>query len=165
MRNQLIEYRRNKVLELSSKGYNQTEICQKLQLDKSAVSRDIKFLRHEAREGLERHKETFPLEYLEALTGMKNNLKQTLEIGEQSPDLRIKLEAKRIANECYKYIMDLLTNRDTVRDYVKYLDDKVDRLSRKGNGNDNGNGNGKAEVNDVAAAPHDASDKTTNTVF
>ena len=39
IREQQIEWRRNQVLELASQGYNQREICQKLQLDKSAVSR------------------------------------------------------------------------------------------------------------------------------
>lgn len=34
---QQIEWRRSQVLELASQGYNQREICQKLQLDKSAV--------------------------------------------------------------------------------------------------------------------------------
>jgi hypothetical protein len=103
-----MEWRRNKVLELTSKGYNQTEICQMLQVDKSAVNRDIKFIRQQSKENLHHHiHETVPYEYLKALTGMKNNLKQTLEIGERSLDPRIKLEARRIANDCYRYIMDL----------------------------------------------------------
>jgi DNA-binding NarL/FixJ family response regulator len=39
VRGQQIEWRRSQVLELASQGYNQREICQKLQLDKSAESR------------------------------------------------------------------------------------------------------------------------------
>jgi DNA-binding NarL/FixJ family response regulator len=74
---QQIEWRRSQVLELSSQGYNQTEICQKLQLDKSAVNRDIQFLRQQAHENLQHHiHETVPEEYQKCMVGMKRNLKQ-----------------------------------------------------------------------------------------
>jgi DNA-binding NarL/FixJ family response regulator len=39
VREQQIEWRRSQILELTSQGYNQREICQKLKLDKSAVKR------------------------------------------------------------------------------------------------------------------------------
>jgi DNA-binding NarL/FixJ family response regulator len=42
---QQIEWRRSQVLELSSKGHNQSEIAKKLQVDKSIISTDISFLR------------------------------------------------------------------------------------------------------------------------
>jgi transposase len=61
---QQIEWRRSQVLELASQGYNQREICQKLQLDKSVVSRDIQFLRKQARENLQYHiHDKIPEEY------------------------------------------------------------------------------------------------------
>jgi DNA-binding NarL/FixJ family response regulator len=44
MKQQQIGWRRNKVLELSSEGHSRTEICQKLQLDRVTVHRDIHFL-------------------------------------------------------------------------------------------------------------------------
>ena len=43
------------------------------------------------------------------MTGMKR-LKQTLEIAESTSDPRTKLQARAIANDSYKYIMDLTTN-------------------------------------------------------
>lgn len=68
VRNQQIEWRRTKVLErVSSQGYNQTEICQKLQLDKSAINRDMQFLRQQAQENLQKHiQEVVPEEYQNA---------------------------------------------------------------------------------------------------
>ncbi|MGA9167840.1 MAG: helix-turn-helix domain-containing protein [Nitrososphaeraceae archaeon] len=42
---QQIDWRRSQVLELSSEGYTQSEIAQKLQIDKSAVDKDLLFLR------------------------------------------------------------------------------------------------------------------------
>jgi IS30 family transposase len=81
VRRQQIEWRRGKVLELSSNGYNQTEIGQRLQLDKSTVNRDIAFLRNQAKQDVQKHiHETVPEEYQKCMVGMKRNLKQTLEI-------------------------------------------------------------------------------------
>ena len=117
VRSQQIEWRRIKVLELASAGYNQTEICQKLQLDKSTVNRDIQFLRQQAQENLQKHiHETVPEEYQKCMTGMKLNLKQTLEIADTAADPKTKLQARAIANDCYKYIMDLTTNGVVITD-------------------------------------------------
>jgi hypothetical protein len=52
---------------------------------------------------------------------MKRILKQTLAIGEQSPDPKIKLEANRIATDCYKYIMDLNTNGSIITDAINHV--------------------------------------------
>jgi hypothetical protein len=62
------------------------------------------------------------------MTGMKLNLKQTLEIAETSSDPRIKLEARRIANDCYKYIMDMVSNSTIINDSLKYIQSKMDHL-------------------------------------
>jgi predicted transcriptional regulator len=104
VRQQQIEWRSSQVLELSSEGYNQMEIAQKLQIDKSAVNRDILYLRKQARENLQYHiHDKIPDEYQNCTTGMKRNLKQTLEIAETTSDPRTKLQARAIANDCYKY--------------------------------------------------------------
>jgi len=121
---------RSRVLELSSEGYNQREICQKLQLDKSAVNRDIQFLRQQAQENLQRHiHEVVPEEYQKCMIGMKRNLKQTLEIAEAYSDPKIKLEARRTANDCYRYIMDLCTNAGIVSDALKFVQQKTEQIN------------------------------------
>jgi len=84
---QQIEWRRGRVLELSSEGYNQAEICHKLQVDKSTVNRDIQFLRQQAQDNLQKHiHEVVPEEYQKCMVGMKQNLKHVLEIGEAATD-------------------------------------------------------------------------------
>jgi DNA-binding transcriptional regulator LsrR (DeoR family) len=47
VKQQQIEWRRTRVLELSSEGYSRSEICQKLHLDRVTVHRDIQFLRQQ----------------------------------------------------------------------------------------------------------------------
>jgi DNA-binding NarL/FixJ family response regulator len=43
VREQQIDWRRTKVLELSREGHTRTEICQRLRLDRVTVHRDIQF--------------------------------------------------------------------------------------------------------------------------
>ena len=125
-----IEWRRSKILELSSDGYNQREISQKLQITKSVVNRDVLFLRKQARESLQYHiHDRIPEEYQNCMTGMKRNLKQTLEIAETTSDPRTKLQARAIANDCYKYIMDLTTNGVVITDALRFVQTNREKLT------------------------------------
>jgi hypothetical protein len=110
-------YRRSLILDLDSQGYTHREIVTKLQISRGTVTNDLVFLRKQAQDNLQRHiHEAIPEYHQKCLWGMKRILKQTLEIGEQSADPKIKLEANRIATDCYKYIMDLNTNGAIVTD-------------------------------------------------
>jgi hypothetical protein len=62
------------------------------------------------------------------MVGMKRNLKQTLEIAETTADPRVKLQARAIANDCYRYIMDLCTNAGIVSDALKFVTQKKKHL-------------------------------------
>lgn len=110
VRQQEIDWRRSQVLELSSKGYSLRGIAHRLQIDKSTANRDLLFLQKQAQQSLQKHiHETVPIEYQKCMTVMKLNLKDVLEIGDKSADPKIKLEAKKIANETLRYIMELVT--------------------------------------------------------
>jgi hypothetical protein len=63
------------------------------------------------------------------MVGMKRNLKQTLEIAETASDPKTKLQARAIANDCYKYIIDLTTNGVVVTDALKYVNSKLSHLN------------------------------------
>jgi hypothetical protein len=56
------------------------------------------------------------------------NLKHVLEIAESAADPKIKLHARAIANDCYKYIMDLTTNGVVVTDAIKYVNQKQEQI-------------------------------------
>jgi hypothetical protein len=55
-----------------------------------------------------------PEEYQRNMIGVKGNLRRVLEIAESVSDPRIKLDAIRVANDCYKIIMDLCSNASVV---------------------------------------------------
>jgi hypothetical protein len=116
------QYRRSLVLELDSQGYSHREIEVKLRISKSTVSNDLIYLRKQAQDNLQYHiHEVVPEYYQKCLWGMKRILKQTLEIGDASADPKIKLEANKIATDCYKYIMDLNTNGSIITDAINHV--------------------------------------------
>ncbi|MDQ3977298.1 MAG: hypothetical protein M3264_12305, partial [Thermoproteota archaeon] len=53
-----------------------------------------------------------------------------LEIAETTSDPKVKLQARAIANDCYKYIMDLTTNGVVITDAIKYVQGKMDHLNK-----------------------------------
>jgi hypothetical protein len=125
-----VDWRRNKVLELSSQGYSQRDIASTLQVGLGTVNKDILFLRHLSQENLQHHiHERVPEEYQNCMTGMKINLKQTLEIAETTSDPRTKLQARAVANDCYKYTMDLTTNGLVITDAVKFIQTNKEKLT------------------------------------
>jgi hypothetical protein len=130
VKQQQLDWRRAQVLELTSEGYNQREIANKLQVDAAAVNRDMQFLRQQAQENIQRHiHETIPEEYQRCMTGMKRNLKQILEIANTTADPRLKLQARAIANDCFKNIMELTTDGVVVSDAMKYVEDRKQKLT------------------------------------
>jgi hypothetical protein len=64
------------------------------------------------------------------MVGMKRNLKETLEIANASADPRVKLQARAIANECYKFILDMITNAGIVSDALKYVTQKTETIQK-----------------------------------
>lgn len=95
---------------------------------------------------------------------MKRNLKQTLQIAETASDPKTKLQARAIANDCYKYIMDLTTIGVVVTDAIKYVQGKMEHLNnqekKKLQDVKNGKGEEKAEQED-----NEQEQTTTNGVF
>ena len=125
-----IQWRRARVLELNSQGYTHREIVSKLQIAKGTVSSDLSFLRKQAIENLQLHiHEVVPEEYQKCMAGMKSNLKETLEIANTVTDPRVKLQARAIVSDCYKFILDMSTNAGVVSDALKYVTQQKDQLT------------------------------------
>jgi hypothetical protein len=109
-----------------------------LQVGLGTVNKDILFLRQKSRENLQHHiHERVPEEYQNCMTGMKINLRQTLEIAETTSDPRTKLQARAIANDCYKYIMDLTTNGVVITDAIKFVQTNKEKLTTMSGKEDN----------------------------
>ena len=126
------EWRRSKVLELSSQGNSEREIASTLQMHPTTVHRDLSFLRKQAQENLKSHiQEKLPDQYQKCMTG----LNQVLKIGwnivnTDSNTAANRLQALALINNSYKYLMDLTTNGVVVTDAIKYVQGQMDHLNK-----------------------------------
>jgi hypothetical protein len=132
-RQQQIEWRRGRVLELSSQGRTEREIATMLQVGKTTVDRDLVYLRRQSQENLRFHiQERLPEQYQKCMNG----LNQVLKIGwnivqSDSSSAANRLQALALVNDSYKYIMDLTTNGVVVTDAIKYVQGKMDHLNNQ----------------------------------
>ena len=126
-----LEWRRGKVLELSSQGYTQSEIAKTLQVSQPSVNRDLAYIAKQSQENLQTHiQQTLPLEYKCCMNGINQVLKQAWQIS-QSPEVKKedRLAALSLANNCYKFIMDLTTNGVVITDAIRYVQGQLDHLN------------------------------------
>lgn len=120
---QQIEWRRNQVLELSSKGYNQSEIATTLQVDRSVISRDISYLREQAKDKIKRHvDEKLPEEYEKCLVGVTSIMKEAWNTSQKTDDNREKIQALSLAKDCYGMKLDLLTNVSVIDKAIEFVE-------------------------------------------
>jgi DNA-binding CsgD family transcriptional regulator len=127
---QLLKWRRAQVLELSSQGITDREIASKLQVSPLTVYRDLRSLRKQAQDNLQKHiHEVVPEEYQKCMAGMKGNLKETLDNANSVTDPRVKLQARAIVNDCYKFILDMSTKAGVISDALKFVQQKTEEVS------------------------------------
>jgi predicted transcriptional regulator len=140
--NNSVEWRRNKVQELSSQGYNQSEISRMLQISQPTINRDIPYLRQQAKENIKRYiDERLPEEYEKCLVGLNAITKEAWITVYNSDDKREKIQALSLAKECYSMKLDLLTNATVVDDAIRFV-------SSKSKQNTNSNEGDKEESNE-----------------
>jgi hypothetical protein len=124
---QIIEWRRAKVMELLSKGENnQSEIARILQVDKSIICRDIGYLRQQSKNNIKRYiDERLPEEYEKCLVGLNAITREAWNTAQITEDKREKIQALSLAKECYSMKLDLLTNATVVDDAIRFVNDKI----------------------------------------
>jgi predicted transcriptional regulator len=120
-----LEWRRSKVQELSSQGYNQSEISRILQISQPTINRDITFLRQQAKANIKRYiDERLPEEYEKCLVGLNAITKEAWNTAQNTEDKREKIQAMSLAKECYSMKLELLTNAIVVDDAIRFVEGK-----------------------------------------
>ena len=114
------------VLELLSKGDSQSEIAKILQVDLSIISRDVYFLRQQAKSNIKRYiDERLPEEYEKCLVRLNAITKEAWNTAANTEDKREKIQALSLAKECYSMKLDLLTNATVVDDAIRFVSQKA----------------------------------------
>jgi hypothetical protein len=186
---QQIDWRRAKVLELSSQGYSQIEIATDLQIDKSVICRDLVYLRQQANENLKTHiQNKLPEEYQNCMTGLNQVLKICWEIVNKSRnadigngngqtitviDNKTVLQALALINDCNKYKMDLTTNGVVITDAIKFVQINKEKLTMSTKDENNGKESKELDYEEDRDQPEGNQDEeiekvkqeTTNQVF
>jgi hypothetical protein len=117
-----VEWRRAKVLELTSKGNSQTEIARSLQVDLSIISRDISYIRQQSKLNIKKYiDERLPEEYEKCLVGLNSILREAWNTATNTQNKREKIQALSLAKECYAMKLDLLTNATVVDDAIRFV--------------------------------------------
>ena len=122
---QQVQWRRDKVQELCSKGYSQREISQTLQVGLATVNRDIAYLRNHAKDNIKTYiDERLPEEYEKYLLGLNAITKEAWNTACRTEDKREKIQALSLAKECYSMKLDLLTNATVVDNAIRFVSSK-----------------------------------------
>src|SRR5919198_271321 len=117
-----VEWRRDKVQELCSKGYSQREISQVLQIGLATVNRDISYLRNQAKTNIKKYiDDRLPEEYEKCLVGLNAITREAWNAAQNTEDRREKIQALSLAKECYSMKLDLLTNATVVDGVIRFV--------------------------------------------
>jgi hypothetical protein len=136
---QQVQWRRDKVQELCSKGYSQREISQVLQVGLATVNRDMSYLRTQAKTNIKKYiDERLPEEYEKCLVGLNAITKEAWNTAQNTEDKREKMQALSLAKECYSMKLDLLTNATVVDDAIRFVSSNTKKdLKLSGNSYEN----------------------------
>jgi Trp operon repressor len=133
---QLISWRREKVLEFLAQGHtSQRAISQKLGVSEPTVSRDIAFLTRQSRENLKFHVEQrMPLEIEKCYTGLNIVLRQAFEITNlENAKISEKIAALQVILTTYDKISEVLSGQPIIKELVDKFRTKREQLEAAAN--------------------------------
>jgi hypothetical protein len=145
---QRLQWRRDKVRELSVKGHNQRQIATTLKVGLASVNEDLLYLRRQAKENISRYIEEYlPAEYESCLDGLNDILQEAWTLStDVDSDKRERMQALSLAKECYAMKLDLLSSATVVDRAVKFVDRNRIIMTQKK----------KPAINDIAESIEDS---------
>ena len=97
-----MNWRRETVIELTSKGYSQTEIARELKISKATVSRDMAFIRNDFFRRKAEFYEQMYLEYITSIYGINQAIKKLWQIIDDTASSRKEqMQAIALLNDTY----------------------------------------------------------------
>jgi predicted transcriptional regulator len=108
------QLRRDRVLELTSKGKTQQEIADILNYSQQTISNDVVYLRKRARENLQKHAQELPYHYDQAISNLTSVRKEAWALIEQTKDERVKASLFTIIKDVNGSILEVLAAGDII---------------------------------------------------
>lgn len=140
----MVEWRLEKILLLSSQGFSQRDIADKIKVSVGTVNKDLSYLREQARENIKKYvDEKIPEEYEKCLTGLNSILRESWSMSDSAIDKREKIEALKLARDCYSMRLDLLTNSSVINDSIRF----IEKVKKNNNNNKEENLSNKKKDN------------------
>ena len=132
LKEDVIDLRRDRVLELTSQGYSQRQIANILQVGHSTVGNDVTFLRQKAKENIKSYvDERLPEEYEKCLVGITSIIREALTTSHKTQDNKERIQALSLAKECYSMKLDLLTNATVVKDAIRFVSEHNNNIKNE----------------------------------
>jgi hypothetical protein len=124
---QQLEWRRERVLALLAEDHSQNEIASILQVSPASISKDVAYIKDQSRLLLRIHlKETFPLEYQQALVNLKNLRREAREmLRKPETDERVKARLFIVIKDITESIMNLVLKSDAIDDDITFMEDRT----------------------------------------
>ena len=126
---QQLEWRRQTVLALLAEDHSQNEIASILQVSPASISKDVAYLKDRSKLLLKTHlKETFPLEYQQALLNLKTLRKEAREmLRKPETDERVKTRLFIVIKDITESIMNLILKGDAIDDAIAFMEEKTEQ--------------------------------------
>ena len=124
IRQEQIDWRRQKVLELASDGYTIREIGAALQIPYPTIGRDMLLLRKQAKEQIHKYiTEQVPFEYKKTLAGLEGIVKYMSSIiSDDDNDTKEKLQAASIKMQALNMKMELVSSANLVEEAIDLVE-------------------------------------------
>lgn len=123
-RQEQIDWRRDKVLQLAADGYSIREIASILKISHATIGRDIILLRQQAKQHIRKYiDERLPFEYHKCLVGLDAIVcKMSDIVNNAASDSRDVLQAINVKMQAYAMKIDLLSNATVIEKAVQFVD-------------------------------------------
>jgi hypothetical protein len=117
-----LEWRREKVIQLKSRGLNHSEIARELQVARTCIVEDVQYLREQAKQSIREYTtEHLPEQYQVCLCALDTILKHAYEVLRTTDDNREKLQAMELFKDTHITKLELLSNATTIDSALNFI--------------------------------------------
>lgn len=120
VRQEQIDWRRDKVLELSADGFSIREIESTLKIPHATIHRDLVLLREQSKEHIRKYiDERVPFEYRKTLAGLEGIIKNMSNIIANSTNNEEIMKASSIKMQAYNLRMEMVSSANLVHEAIR----------------------------------------------